>query len=79
MEITSAEQINDARIAYRLGDMWAPNLDQTEALRRVASEFVECIQSGKSARTDGSSGLNVVRILEASEMSINRRGHEVML
>jgi predicted dehydrogenase len=79
VEITSAEQINDARIAYRLGDMWAPNLDTTEALRRVASEFMECIQSGRSPRTDGTSGLNVVRILEASEMSIKRRGHEVML
>jgi predicted dehydrogenase len=45
----------------------------------MAAEFVECIQNGRRPLTDGSSGLNVVRILEASEMSIKNRGREVKL
>jgi predicted dehydrogenase len=79
VEIQSPEHVRQARIAYRLGDMWAPQLDQTEALRLVAAEFVDCIHTGRRPRTDGVSGLNVVRILEASEMSIKRRGREVKL
>jgi predicted dehydrogenase len=79
VDMQSAESAREARIAYRLGDMWAPKLDHTEALRFVASEFIDCIKTGREARTDGNSGLNVVKILEASEMSIKRRGREVKL
>ena len=42
-----------ALIADRLGDMWAPILDTTEALRDMAVEFVECVQTGRRPRTDG--------------------------
>ena len=79
IEVASTEAAHNALISYRLGDMWAPRLEQTEALRLVASEFVDSIESGRRPVTDGISGLNVVRILEASEMSIKRRGKEVKL
>jgi predicted dehydrogenase len=79
VEVSSPEYIHHALIAYRLGDMWAPKLDQTEALRLVATDFIDCIHTGRRPRTDGISGLNVVKILEASEMSIKRRGREVKL
>jgi predicted dehydrogenase len=73
------ERLHDTLISYRLGDMWAPKLDQTEALRLVAAEFIDCIQTGRRPTTDGINGLNVVKILEAAEMSIKRRGREVKL
>lgn len=79
VDVSSPEDAHHALISYRLGDMWAPNLDQTEALRYVTSEFVDCIQTGRRPLTDGISGLNVVKILEASEMSIKRHGREVKL
>jgi hypothetical protein len=79
IEIASSEVVHRALISYRLGDMWAPKLDQTEALRQVTTEFVDSITSGRPPLTDGSSGLNVVKILEAAEMSIKRRGREVKL
>jgi predicted dehydrogenase len=70
---------HQVRIAYRLGDMWAPRLEVTEALRGMAKEFVDSIGEGRRPFTDGMSGLSVVKILEASEMSIKRRGREVKL
>ena len=79
IEIGRTEDVHDARISYRLGDMWAPKLETTEALRLVAGEFADCVTSGRTPVTDGISGLNVVKILEASEMSIKRRGKEVKL
>ncbi|MBJ6727087.1 Gfo/Idh/MocA family protein [Geomesophilobacter sediminis] len=79
VEVTPQENSHDLRVSYRLGDMWAPKLDTTEALQHMATEFVQCIQDGKCPLSDGRSGLNVVRILEASEMSIKHRGKEIKL
>lgn len=79
VDVTTPEGVRDVLVSYRLGDMWAPRLDTNEALRLVAAEFVGCIESGRTPLTDGISGLNVVRILEASEMSIKHRGREVKL
>jgi predicted dehydrogenase len=79
VEMAGVEDVHRARIAYRLGDMWAPRLDDTEALRNVAAEFTSAVADGRRPLTDGVSGLNVVRILEAAEMSIKHRGREVKL
>jgi predicted dehydrogenase len=79
VEITTADSLRDALISYRLGDMWAPRLDTAEALARMAKEFIASIKDGRPPLTDGQSGLNVVRILEAAEMSIKHRGREVKL
>lgn len=73
------DEIYDTLIQYRTGDMWAPKVPLTEALSLEVNHFAECIQSGKTPLTDGVAGLNVVRILEASEMSIKARGKEIRL
>ena len=79
IDVCNPEGVHDARVSYRLGDMWAPKLDTAEALRLVTAEFADCISTGRTPLTDGMSGLNVVKILEASEMSIKHRGREVKL
>jgi predicted dehydrogenase len=79
VDVSTPEGVRDVLVSYRLGDMWAPRLDTSEALRLVAAEFAGCVESGRTPVTDGISGLNVVKILEASEMSIKHRGREVKL
>jgi len=79
IDVTTPEGVREGRISYRLGDMWAPRIDHTEALRLMAAEFADCVRTGRTPLTDGISGLNVVKILEASEMSIKHRGREVKL
>jgi len=66
-------------VSYRTGDMWAPQLDRTEALRTEALHFLDCIQSGKRPLTDGRVGLRVVKILEAATLSAGQRGRPVEL
>jgi predicted dehydrogenase len=66
-------------VNYRSGDMWAPRLDTTEALRVGASHFLECALAGKKPRTDGACGLRIVRTLEAIERSVRARGQLVEL
>jgi predicted dehydrogenase len=79
VDVATSAAVQEALVSYRLGDMWAPRLDTTEALARMAGEFVGAIKDGRAPLTDGQSGLHVVRILEAAEMSIKHRGREVKL
>ena len=69
----------DLMVGYRSGDMWAPQLDTTEALRLEAKHFVDCIEHEKPPITDGQVGLRVVRILEAATQSMAQRGRPVEL
>jgi predicted dehydrogenase len=66
-------------IDYRTGDMHAPQLDITEALKTEAKHFITCIESSQPTMTDGVAGLRVVRILEAATQSIAQRGRIVEL
>ena len=59
--------------------MWAPKVDQTEALRRVAEHFTTCIATGETPITDGRAGLRIVRILEAAQRSLDEDGRSVAL
>lgn len=61
-------------VSYRTGDVWAPKLDSTEALRYVVGEFLDSIREGRRPLTDGQSGLRVVRLLEAAQQSIKNGG-----
>ncbi len=61
-------------VSYRTGDVWAPQLDMTEALRRVVAEFLDSIRASRRPLTDGAAGLRVVRLLEAAQQSIESWG-----
>jgi len=64
---------------YRNGDMLAPNLDTTEALRLMARDFVCSILENRQPISDATSGYRVVRLLEAAQQSIEKNGREIML
>ena len=71
------QQIYEMRVGYRTGDMWAPKLDSTEALRIEGEHFVDCIENGKTPMTDGALGLRVVELIEAATRSMHQRGQSV--
>ncbi len=64
-------------VSYRTGDVWAPQLDPTEALRYVCDEFLDSVQEARRPLTDGPSGLRVVRLLEAAQQSIKEGGRAI--
>jgi predicted dehydrogenase len=66
-------------VGYRTGDMWAPQLDTTEALGLELRQFIDCIGSGTAPCADGNAGLRVVRILEAASQSLAQRGRVIEL
>lgn len=65
------ESIYETLIQYRTGDMYAPKLDQTEALSLECAHFIDCIKNKKKPITDGEAGLKVVKILQAAQDSIS--------
>ncbi|SOC40807.1 nucleotide sugar dehydrogenase [Rhizobium subbaraonis] len=66
-------------VGYRTGDMYAPQLDMTEALNRELRQFVSCVENNEQPVADGHAGLRVVRILEAATQSLAQRGRVVEL
>ncbi|MDA9981306.1 Gfo/Idh/MocA family oxidoreductase [Gammaproteobacteria bacterium] len=74
IELTSRQNIYETLVGYRAGDMWAPKLDGTEALRREACHFVESIENKIKPASGGEAGLYVVRVLEAATHSMEERG-----
>ena len=79
VKVTSKEGVYDLLVSYRSGDMWAPRLDQTEALKLLVEHFVECVGNGARPINDGAAGLRVVRILQAAERSLKKKGEMVYL
>jgi len=79
VQITSGEGIRDLLVSYRSGDMWAPQVEQLEALHVELDYFADCIMHNKKPFNDGEAGLRVVRMLEAAEISIQKRGELVRL
>lgn len=77
--IKDKNAIYDLLVQYRTGDMLAPHLDSTEALKLVSSEFYNAINENRPPRTDGHAGLRVVRILEAANRSIRENGRVIEL
>lgn len=66
-------------VGYRTGDMYAPQLDMTEALNRELRQFISCVENNEQPVADGHAGLRVVRILEAATQSLAQRGRVVEL
>jgi predicted dehydrogenase len=79
VDITNREGVYELLVNYRSGDMWAPQLEQVEALRQELSYFVDCISSDRDPSNDGCAGLRVVKMLEAASASLNKRGTLVYL
>src|ERR1700680_807038 len=79
VRITSQEGLYELLVNYRSGDMWAPQLEQVEALRQELTYFVDCISTDLTPFNDGKAGLRVVKMLEAANQSIRKRGALVYL
>jgi predicted dehydrogenase len=73
------KKIEQMRVGYRTGDMWAPQLEVTEALRVECAHFVDCINRHLVPKSDGKLGLRVVEIIEAANRSMRNKGETVYL
>jgi len=78
-QMNSGQGIYDLLVSYRAGDMWAPRVEQTEALKVELNYFIDCIVRDRTPVNDGVAGSRVVRILEAADQSLKERGRAIAL
>jgi predicted dehydrogenase len=60
----------------RSGDIYSPRIGNREPLRIECEHFVEAIRTGTAPRSDGASGLRVVRVLEALQARLDETRRE---
>jgi predicted dehydrogenase len=74
VQVKTKEGQYNLLVDYRSGDMWAPKVEQTEALKLMAEQFVEYVENGGSIINNGIDGLNNVKMLEATSKSLKNKG-----
>jgi predicted dehydrogenase len=80
VKITNKEELDrELLVSYRSGDVWAPRVEQTEPLRLELQYFIDCIVNDRLPFNDGAAGLRVVKLLEAADRSLQKRGRIVFL
>jgi predicted dehydrogenase len=79
IDVTSQQGLYNLLVNYRSGDMWSPQVDRIEALSHELAYFVDCVTHDKVPFNDGAAGLRVVKMLEAADESLRKRGGLVYL
>ncbi|MBI9080377.1 MAG: Gfo/Idh/MocA family oxidoreductase [Pseudodesulfovibrio sp.] len=72
--LNTKDNINETLLGYRTGDMLAPKIPTTEALKDEVYHFVHCVETGEAPLTSGAMGLEMVRLLCLASKSIKQRG-----
>jgi len=64
---------------YRYGDVTIPYISNAEPLKLECAHFLHCIAEGGKPKSDGWSGLRVVKILESANRSLSNGGQREQL
>jgi predicted dehydrogenase len=67
------------QLALRHGDITIPALKFPEPLQLECKHFIDCIVDGSTPLTDGRHGLEVVKVLEAAQQSLDQDGRTVRI
>ena len=77
--IRRTDTFGEFQFAYHYGDVVIPYIRWEEPLRLECLHFIESIQHGTTPRTDGTSGLKVVQVIEAAQESLRQNGRLVAI
>jgi hypothetical protein len=79
VSIQRTEDVYEMLVQYRTGDMHAPRLDTGEALAYEAENVVAVLRDNAAPVCNGLTGLRVVSILEAADLSLRSAGEPVRI
>ncbi|HLA43535.1 MAG TPA: Gfo/Idh/MocA family oxidoreductase [Aggregatilineales bacterium] len=75
----SPVSFGEFQLTVRDGDILIPKVPTTEPLKAEIAHFVDCIRTGAKPISDGENGWQVVRIMEAADLSIEQMGAVIEL
>src|SRR6202007_79852 len=64
VEMTGGKGVYGLLVSYRSGDVWAPRIEQTEALKVELGYFIDCITNNRTPFNDGVAGVRGVETHE---------------
>ncbi|MBI4401216.1 MAG: gfo/Idh/MocA family oxidoreductase, partial [Nitrospirae bacterium] len=77
LKVKHGEIFGEFQYKLHSGDIHIPRIDMSEPLRNECAHFVECVEKGTKPQTDGQNGLRVIKVLEAAQRSLEKRGAPV--
>jgi predicted dehydrogenase len=72
-----ADSFGEYQFLIRDGDIISPRVPVNEPLKAQCSHFLDCVTEQQQPFTDGRQGVEVVRVMEAIDRSIQNRGMPV--
>jgi len=79
LELKQPENFGEYRMTYRSGDMVAPRIEPEEPLSLELEDFAHAIRTGEEPRSHARLGLEIVRVLEAAQQSLDNHGQPAVL
>jgi predicted dehydrogenase len=71
------ENFGEFQLMLRDGDILIPKIHLVEPLKNQSNHFLDCVRTRKRPITDGTEGLNVVKVLSAIQQSIEKNGQSI--
>lgn len=78
-QVKNYETFGEFQFLLRDGDILIPKIKMLEPLKNQCEHFIKCIKENKRPLTDIYEGIKVVRILDAAEKSLKKRGAPVKI
>jgi predicted dehydrogenase len=75
--VPNPETFGEYKLTYRTGDIVSPQVEVAEPLYREMEDFCAAIRTGSVPRSSSEVGLEVVRIIEAVDASLEANGSRV--
>ena len=79
LDMKQPENFGEYRMLYRSGDMVAPRIEASEPLSLELEDFARAIRTGSAPRSNAQLGLEIVRVLEAVQHSLENHGQPTVL
>jgi predicted dehydrogenase len=73
------DTFGEFQLSYRFGDIFIPRLDDSEPLKVACQDFIDSIRAKRKPLSSGENGLEVVRVIEASNESLENSGVAIPL
>jgi predicted dehydrogenase len=77
--LPNPETFGEYRMTYRTGDIVSPHIPAAEPLFLELGDFCNAIRTGATPRSSAQIGLDVVRIIESVDESLEAEGARVGL
>ncbi len=74
-----ASSFGEHQFLIRDGDIFSPKVEMSEPLKNQCLHLLWCIENNQQPLTDGQSGLDVVKVMAAVDLSLQRNGTPVFI